>query len=90
MVYFVLSEVADTVVLQEVRSKDAVSLVDTMSQKFTVVTPSEEWSVQQTADAITAASPSTKKASGCALMLLPSELGSTVINAWVIGNDHLA
>ena len=40
------------------------------------------------ADAITAASPSTRK-TGCALMLSPSELDSNVINAWVFGNDHL-
>ena len=73
IVYFVLGEVADTVVLQEVTSEDVVSLVDAMSQKFIVVTPSEEWSAQQKADAITAASPSTKKGSGCARMLLPSE-----------------
>ena len=38
-----------------------------VSQKFTVVTPSEKWSAHQKADAITAASPSTENESSCTL-----------------------
>ena len=59
--------VYETVVPQEVTSEDVVSLMDAMSQKFTVVTPSEKWSAHQKADVITSASPSTENESGCTL-----------------------
>ena len=90
LVYFVLGEIADTVVLREVTSEDAVSLVVAVSQKFTVVTPSEELSAQQLADADHCGLALDKERIWLCSYVAPFRVrGSTVINAWVIGDDHL-
>ena len=90
LMYFVLGEVADTVVLQEVTSEDVVSMVDAMSQKFTVVTPSEEWNAQKMADADHCGLAFDEERIRLCSYVAPFRvLGGTVINAWVIGDDHL-
>ena len=88
LMYFVLSEVADTV-LQEVTSEDVVSLVDNVPEVHRGIAQRGMECPAKGRHDHCGLSFDEERIRLCSSVAPVRVLGSTVINAWVFGNHHL-